>query len=253
MATPPRSAADRDFRPPSRRPIGVRAPATMTVPDMVPPARGSVIPVTIPSAGRRPRGPDPAASLRKTSHATGPLAPCGPTARRTTMGAWPSTSPLTCSPTSTTSASPCPTSTRRSRSTATPSAWRPCTGRPTRSRASAEAMVAVGDSGSCIQLLAPLNESSTIAKFLDRSGPGLQQLAYRVTDLEAVSRDPAGARRPPAVRRAPAWDERLARQLRPPQGRRRRPRGAGRARRSRPLSALVRRQSHHAHIPSGRH
>jgi methylmalonyl-CoA/ethylmalonyl-CoA epimerase len=50
-----------------------------------------------------------------------------------------------------------------------------------------EAMVAVGDSGSCIQLLAPLNESSTIAKFLDRSGPGLQQLAYRVTDLETVS------------------------------------------------------------------
>ena len=47
-------------------------------------------------------------------------------------------------------------------------------------------MVAVGDSGSCIQLLAPLDESSTIAKFLDRSGPGLQQLAYRVTDLEAV-------------------------------------------------------------------
>ena len=50
-----------------------------------------------------------------------------------------------------------------------------------------EAMVGVGDSGSCIQLLAPLNESSTIAKFLDRSGPGLQQLAYRVTDLEQVS------------------------------------------------------------------
>jgi methylmalonyl-CoA/ethylmalonyl-CoA epimerase len=50
-----------------------------------------------------------------------------------------------------------------------------------------EAMVAVGDSGSCIQLLAPLNESSTIAKFLDRSGPGLQQLAYRVTDVETVA------------------------------------------------------------------
>jgi len=50
-----------------------------------------------------------------------------------------------------------------------------------------EAMVAVGDSGSCIQLLAPLDESSTIAKFLDRSGPGLQQLAYRVTDVEQVS------------------------------------------------------------------
>lgn len=50
-----------------------------------------------------------------------------------------------------------------------------------------EAMVAVGDTGSHIQLLAPLDETSTIAKFLDRSGPGLQQLAYRVTDVEAVS------------------------------------------------------------------
>lgn len=50
-----------------------------------------------------------------------------------------------------------------------------------------EAMVAVGESGSCIQLLAPLNEESTIAKFLDRSGPGMQQLAYRVKDVEQVS------------------------------------------------------------------
>ena len=50
-----------------------------------------------------------------------------------------------------------------------------------------EAMMEVGDSGSCIQLLAPLNDDSTIAKFLDRSGPGIQQLAYRVTDVEAVS------------------------------------------------------------------
>ncbi|CUR56042.1 putative methylmalonyl-CoA epimerase [metagenome] len=50
-----------------------------------------------------------------------------------------------------------------------------------------EAMVAVGDTGSCIQLLAPLTPESTIAKFLDRSGPGLQQLAYRVRDIEEVS------------------------------------------------------------------
>jgi len=49
-----------------------------------------------------------------------------------------------------------------------------------------EAMMAVGDSGSCIQILAPLTPASTIAKFLDRSGPGLQQLAYRVTDIDAV-------------------------------------------------------------------
>jgi methylmalonyl-CoA/ethylmalonyl-CoA epimerase len=51
-----------------------------------------------------------------------------------------------------------------------------------------EAMVGVGDSGSCIQLLAPLSPQSTIAKFLDRNGPGMQQLAYRVTDVEEVSR-----------------------------------------------------------------
>ncbi|MBM9461308.1 methylmalonyl-CoA epimerase [Nocardioides sp. zg-536] len=50
-----------------------------------------------------------------------------------------------------------------------------------------EAMVAVGDTDSKIQLLAPLNADSTIAKFIDRSGPGLQQLAYRVTDIDAVS------------------------------------------------------------------
>lgn len=44
-----------------------------------------------------------------------------------------------------------------------------------------------GGSGALIQLLAPLNEESTIAKFIDRNGPGLQQLAVRVTDLDAVS------------------------------------------------------------------
>jgi methylmalonyl-CoA/ethylmalonyl-CoA epimerase len=38
-----------------------------------------------------------------------------------------------------------------------------------------------------LQLLAPLDQTSTIAAFLDRHGPGLQQLAYRVSDLEAVS------------------------------------------------------------------
>ena len=49
-----------------------------------------------------------------------------------------------------------------------------------------EAMVGVGSTDSCIQLLAPLTPESTIAKFLDRSGPGLQQLAYRVEDIDAV-------------------------------------------------------------------
>ncbi|HEX3781842.1 MAG TPA: methylmalonyl-CoA epimerase [Pseudonocardiaceae bacterium] len=38
-----------------------------------------------------------------------------------------------------------------------------------------------------IQLLAPLNEDSTIAKFLRTRGAGMQQLAYRVRDLDAAS------------------------------------------------------------------
>ncbi len=50
-----------------------------------------------------------------------------------------------------------------------------------------EAMMAVGDSGSCIQLLAPLSPDTTIGKFLDRSGPGIQQMAYTVEDIDAVS------------------------------------------------------------------
>lgn len=50
-----------------------------------------------------------------------------------------------------------------------------------------EAMLAVGDSGSWIQLLAPLSADSPIGRFLDRSGPGIQQMAYTVTDVEAVS------------------------------------------------------------------
>jgi methylmalonyl-CoA/ethylmalonyl-CoA epimerase len=49
-----------------------------------------------------------------------------------------------------------------------------------------EAMLAVGDGATQLQLLAPLSETSTIAKFLDRNGPGIQQLAYTVADIEAV-------------------------------------------------------------------
>lgn len=49
-----------------------------------------------------------------------------------------------------------------------------------------EVMISYG-SGAQIQLLAPLQASSTIAKFIDRNGPGLQQLAYRVTDIDAIS------------------------------------------------------------------
>jgi methylmalonyl-CoA/ethylmalonyl-CoA epimerase len=51
-----------------------------------------------------------------------------------------------------------------------------------------EAMLAVGDdSGPRLQLLAPARPDSTIAKFIGRNGPGLQQLAYTVADVEATS------------------------------------------------------------------
>ncbi len=50
-----------------------------------------------------------------------------------------------------------------------------------------EAMLEVGDSGSYLQLLSPLSPDSTIGRFLARSGPGIQQMAYRVDDLDAVS------------------------------------------------------------------
>jgi methylmalonyl-CoA/ethylmalonyl-CoA epimerase len=38
-----------------------------------------------------------------------------------------------------------------------------------------------------IQLMAPLDASSTIAKFLDKRGPGIQQMAFRVSDLDGLS------------------------------------------------------------------
>lgn len=50
----------------------------------------------------------------------------------------------------------------------------------------AEAMLAVGDSGSAIQLLAPLSPDSPIGKFLERSGEGIQQVAYGVDDIDAA-------------------------------------------------------------------
>ncbi len=50
-----------------------------------------------------------------------------------------------------------------------------------------EAMLSAGDGGAAIQLLAPLRPDTTIGKFLDRNGPGIQQMAYRVVDIEATS------------------------------------------------------------------
>jgi methylmalonyl-CoA/ethylmalonyl-CoA epimerase len=52
-----------------------------------------------------------------------------------------------------------------------------------------EAMMAVGSGpgGGYLQLLAPLDAGSPIARFLDRRGPGLQQVAYTVADVDAAS------------------------------------------------------------------
>ena len=36
-------------------------------------------------------------------------------------------------------------------------------------------------------LFAPIDENCTIAKFIDKRGPGIQQLAYRVSDLDTLS------------------------------------------------------------------
>ncbi|GHJ49983.1 methylmalonyl-CoA epimerase [Catellatospora sp. TT07R-123] len=46
--------------------------------------------------------------------------------------------------------------------------------------------VAPGVEGGAIQLLAPLRPDSAIGKFLDRSGPGMQQLAFTVVDIDAT-------------------------------------------------------------------
>jgi len=50
-----------------------------------------------------------------------------------------------------------------------------------------EAMLSAVEGGAAIQLLAPLRPESTIAKFLERNGPGIQQMAYRVVDIDATS------------------------------------------------------------------
>jgi methylmalonyl-CoA/ethylmalonyl-CoA epimerase len=53
-----------------------------------------------------------------------------------------------------------------------------------------EAMMrAPGDdgTGTAVQLLAPLSPESTIGKFLAKRGPGVQQVAYRVNDIDKAT------------------------------------------------------------------
>lgn len=54
----------------------------------------------------------------------------------------------------------------------------------------AEAMLGSPDAeagATVVQLVAPLDDRSPLRRFLDRSGPGLQHLAYRVADLDVAS------------------------------------------------------------------
>jgi methylmalonyl-CoA/ethylmalonyl-CoA epimerase len=50
-----------------------------------------------------------------------------------------------------------------------------------------EVMLAVGSGETQLQLLAPLRPDSPIGKFLERHGPGIQQLAYTVDDIDSAS------------------------------------------------------------------
>jgi methylmalonyl-CoA/ethylmalonyl-CoA epimerase len=50
-----------------------------------------------------------------------------------------------------------------------------------------EAMLTVGDGETQLQLLAPLRPDSPIGQFLQKRGPGIQQLAYTVSDVEEAA------------------------------------------------------------------
>src|SRR5438270_13520407 len=53
------------------------------------------------------------------------------------------------------------------------------------------ALLDVGDGH--VELLAPLGPETAVGKFLDRRGPGLHHVAYRVQDIEATLNALAGA------------------------------------------------------------
>src|SRR5829696_218551 len=207
IATPPRSTAEKSFNAPSRRPIGVRAPPTMTERDMEPPVPGRRR--WRPSRQGGPRGPRGIGLPFRIGprSSTGHNEPSGPAVPR------PGRDPCHIHVTSQTS--------RREDAPVTNETHAGLPGElfrtidhvgiavPDLDEAIAfyaqafgvqsvheetneeqgvrEAMLAVGNGDTRIQLLAPLTPESTIAKFIGRSGPGLQQLAFRVADVEAVS------------------------------------------------------------------
>lgn len=49
-----------------------------------------------------------------------------------------------------------------------------------------EAMMAIGDTGSFIQLITPTSDESPVRKQLDKRGPGIVHMGYKVADMAKV-------------------------------------------------------------------
>lgn len=62
-----------------------------------------------------------------------------------------------------------------------------------------------------VELIAPLGPDTGVAKFLQKRGPGLHHVAYRVDDIDAMLVKSVGSRRAADRRAAARRDPRLAR------------------------------------------
>lgn len=73
-------------------------------------------------------------------------------------------------------------------------------------------IVFIGSGLAKVELLEPLRPDSPVARFLEKRGPGLHHLAYRVPDIDAAlsAQIAAGARPIDAVPRRGAHDRRIA-------------------------------------------
>lgn len=156
IANPPRSVAEQLVRAPSSFPIGVRAPETMTDP-MALTIVSTLVEMVSPTASPDATSAAPAGdtALFDGIDHVGLAVPDLDAAIQLHTGLL---------------------------------GWRLVHRETSQDHQVDEAMLVTGDgSGAQLQLMAPLSGSSTIARFLDRRGPGLQQIAYRVGDLDAVT------------------------------------------------------------------
>ena len=94
-----------------------------------------------------------------------------------------------------------------------------------------------GAGGTAVQLLAPLRPDTAVGKFLDRKGPGVQQVAYRVSDIDAATEALRAKGLRVTFEQAITGTGEQQGELRAPQGRRRRAHRAGGACRAGAVSA----------------